>query len=79
MDEKGIASIMKNFIEAIKSLFIPTDWEEIKSLRMKIAKKELDNALWALREERRKKEEYNKAIRQIDQIHTMLKDNIDKK
>lgn len=69
---------MKKFIKAIKSLFKPTDWEEIKSLRMKIAKKELDNALWTLSEDRRKKEEYNKAIRQIDQIHRMLKDNIDK-
>jgi 5'-deoxynucleotidase YfbR-like HD superfamily hydrolase len=72
---------MKDFIKAIKSLFEHKDtyWEEIQAVQRLIAQKELDNALRELKEDRRKKKEYNKAIRQIDQIHTMLKNNIDKK
>jgi organic radical activating enzyme len=66
---------MKKFIEAIKSLFEPVNWEEIKKTRMLVAQKNLENALWELKEDKRKKKEYNKAIRQIDQIHKMLKDN----
>lgn len=70
---------MKKFIKAIKSLFEPVNWKGIEETRRLVAQKQLDNALWELKEDRRKKQEYNKAIRQIDQIHTMLKNTIDKK